>query len=398
MIALLALALALSEPDLPPCADGLAQDLHACDAVLAAERDPKVRAQLFYRRGYILNEKQQYEAAVADLDAAIAADPGLAAAWHERSYAHSELREFAKAAADSDRDVALRPDASNAYGERAFARHGLGDLQGAWEDRAKFVSLEPTDIDGLLGRGRAALWLGRFEDARADAAKGLAMADAAGNRDAAASARALQALITLWTTRSNASSPEAACRLAEKQGRLEAKEVIGDCTAAFLAARTPHAKAEMLSTRALAFLVAAQDQVSAVDDQAMAVAFEPDNADWHANLGGSYVMVHHSWAGRRELDIAIRLKDGWVARAQRAAARYNLRDFEGAFADARKSFEMHPNEVALVVLGDLAHDKGDDKSARLDWMGAYRLGSRDDGLLTRLKGIGVTEPDKEPLP
>lgn len=128
----------------------------------------------------------------------------------------------------------------------------------------------------------------------------------------------------------------------------------------------------------------------------MAVALEPGNADWHANLGGSYVMVRRSWAGRRALDRSLAIKESWPALAQRAAARYNLRDPEDALADARRSFELYPNEVALIVLGDLSRDGGDRASAKLYWMGAYHLGSRDDGTIARLKSIGIDRPDQEP--
>lgn len=396
MIVLAALALLLDEPDLPPCVAQLQTEAGACDAAIATEKDARVKARLLLRRAYMRNEKYQYEEALRDLDAAVAADPAYGVAWHERSYTHSELREFAQALADSDRDVALRPGEADAYRERAFARRGLADFSGEYEDRTKVVALEPKKPGPRIARGRAALWLGRFDEARADAAEGLALAQAAGDSEGTAQAQALQKHILLWTTRSGASDPDAACRHAQDKGQFGTDGVIGDCTAAFLAAKTPHAKAELLTIRALAFLVAAQDQAGAVDDEAMAVAIEPGNADWHANLGSSYVMVRHSWAAKRELDIAIGLKDSWGARAERAAARYNLKDYEGAAADAKKSVEMQPNEVALTVLGDLAHDRGDKDSAKLYWMTAYRLGDREDDLLKRLKSVGVDDPEKEP--
>jgi tetratricopeptide (TPR) repeat protein len=397
-LAALVLALALPEPELPACVEQLSSDATACDASLAAARDPKLKSRLLLRRAYALNEKARYEAALADLDAAVAADPAYGMAWHERAYTHSELREFDKAAADADRDVAVRPDSADAYRERAFARHGLGDFKGDFDDRSKVVALSPGNPSALLARGRAALWIGRADDARADTAKALALAEKAGEAAVADASRSQQALIARWTARSPAASPAAACRAAAKANRLDAPNLIGDCTAAFLAAATPHDRAELLALRALAWLVAAQDQVSSVDDTAMTVALEPGNAQWHANLGGMYLMVHHSWAARRELDIAIRLHDGWMARGQRAAARYNLQDYDGAFADAKRSVEMEPNEVALTVLGQLAHDRGDDKSAKLFWMSAWHLGSHDADLLAKLKEIGVADPEKEPKP
>ncbi|MBV9931766.1 MAG: hypothetical protein JO013_12590 [Alphaproteobacteria bacterium] len=392
----LALALGAEEPRLPACAERIPSEATACDAAIAGEKDGRIVARLLVARAYRRNEVGEYDAALRDLDAAVAADPAYATGWHERSYTHSELRDFVRAVADSDEDVKLRPNDPNAYRERAFARHGLGDLKGAWEDRAKVVALEPQSPGARAARGKAALWLGRFDEARADTEAALALAEKAGSAKDAAEARAQLETIKLWTTRSGAASPEAACRAAAKRGHFDEKGLIGDCTAAYLAAKSPRAKAELLTFRAFAQIVVANDPGAAIPDEAMAVALDPDHPEWHANLGGSYVRVRHSWAGRRELDVAIRLKDGWMARAERAVARYNLRDFEGSFEDAKKSFEERPNEVALTVLGDLAHDRHDEKSAKLYWMGAWHLGDRDDGLRERLKALGVADPDQEP--
>jgi tetratricopeptide (TPR) repeat protein len=396
MILAFAVALALPQPELPACVGQLQADITVCDTAIAAEKDAAVRARLLHRRAYSQNERHEYEAALRDLNAAVVDDPSYGPAWHELSYTYGELREFARAVAASERDVALGPTNVDAYRERAFARHGLGDLKGAWEDQAKVAALQPGKPAPVLARGRAALWLGRFEEARADTAAGKALAQAVGDAEALGEAEGQERRIALWTTRSGAASAEAACLAAEKQGRFEAEAVIGDCTAAFLTARTLKLKAEMLTTRSLALLAVAHDEDAATEDRAMAVALDPDNADWHQNLGSAYVMARHSWAGRREFDIAIRLKDNWPARAGRAAARYNLKDYAGAFEDAKKSFEMRPNELALTVLGDLAHDRGDDKSAKLYWMGAWHLGDHADAMLDRLKGIGVADPEKEP--
>ena len=63
---------------------------------------------------------------------------------------------------------------------------------------------------------------------------------------------------------------------------------------------------------------------------------------------------------------AVALKTGFVPLSGRAAAKYNLGDDDGAFADAKASFELKPNVVALTVLGDLALNKlHDPKAAKL---------------------------------
>jgi len=72
-----------------------------------------------------------------------------------------------------------------------------------------------------------------------------------------------------------------------------------------------------------------------------------------------------------------------MALAGRASAHYNLYENDLAFRDAKESFEMRPNALALWTLGDLAKDKHDDVRAKSFWMGAYQLGSRDDRLLKR---------------
>jgi hypothetical protein len=85
-----------------------------------------------------------------------------------------------------------------------------------------------------------------------------------------------------------------------------------------------------------------------------------------------------------------------LALAGRADAHYHLGEKNLAFHDAKESFEVHPNELALWVMGDLAKDRRDDVSAKRYWMGAYRLGSRDDRLIERLKSVGVADPSAEP--
>lgn len=85
-----------------------------------------------------------------------------------------------------------------------------------------------------------------------------------------------------------------------------------------------------------------------------------------------------------------------MALAGRASAQYNLGEKNLSFRDAKESFEMEPNVLALWMLGDLAKDKHDDAMAKSFWIGVYHLGSRDDRLLERLRGVGVSDPANEP--
>ncbi len=380
----------------PACVAALAGDPAACDAAIAGESDAQQKARLLFHRAYAWNENHRYEEALRDLGEAIRLDPDYAEAYHERAYTLGEVGEFEQGLKDSDREIALRPSHPPAYDERAFLRHRAGDLKGAFDDRSRAAELRPGDASSRLARGMAALWLGRFDEAARDSEEGLRLAARVRNEKVAADAEKQRDRISLWRRGSGSAAPARSCQEAMKKSEFSAPGLAGDCTAAFLAAGSRAEKAELLTTRALVWLVGHQDQPASIDDQVVAVALEPGNAQWRANLGGAYVMANHSWAGRRELDRSLAIEESWYALAQRSAARYNLNDPEGAFADAKRAFELNPNELALTVLGDLSKDGGDLASARLYWMGAYRLGGGGDGILARLKSIGIDHPEREP--
>jgi hypothetical protein len=58
---------------------------HDCDAAIQVEQDPANKAQLLFRRAYVLNERQAYEQSLEDLNAACALVPHHVAYLHERA-------------------------------------------------------------------------------------------------------------------------------------------------------------------------------------------------------------------------------------------------------------------------------------------------------------------------
>ena len=103
-------------------------------------------------------------------------------------------------------------------------------------------------------------------------------------------------------------NPGKICKEADKKGDFSRKNLVATCTAAYLAAPTNQARADVLTARSVAWLVT-DDDADATFDRQMAVALDPGNADRHANLGFAYVRASHSWAGEREFDrsLAIRI-------------------------------------------------------------------------------------------
>ena len=275
-----------------------------------------------------------------------------------------------------------------------MSRMKLGDIAGAIADRDRVLALAPEDGVALNARADDLLFAGRFADARADIARAEASAAATGDKRVLDRSAGLRKRLAAMTEGAEA-DPDRVCKAADKSGDFGRKNLIATCTKAYLAAPTNHARAELLSTRAAAWLFT-DDDVAATFDRQMAVALDPGNAFWHANLGFSYVKASHSWAGEREFDQSLEIKESWAALGGRAWARFNLRKIDGAFADAKKSFDIHPNEIALTVLGDIAQDQKDVPRAKAYWMGAWHLGDHGDDLLERLKSIGVTDPAHEP--
>jgi tetratricopeptide (TPR) repeat protein len=366
--------------------------LTRCEAAIAAEPDSKKRAPLQFGRAYGSVERFNFDAAVADLDAALAADPENPDYLRERAYVHGELSNFEPALADLDHFLKLRPDELLGYRERAYARHFHGDLTGAYDDTARVLALNPDSSDALLGRAEAALWLGRFDEAVKDASRAQARARVCHEEGTSSSAAALLARIDLWRDASRGARAARLCEQGKSLVNVRAQKLIGNCSRAFLDAKTGAAKADALTIRSVAWLVT-ESQDYATEDMRMAVAFDPDNVERHTNLGFSYLSNHHSWAANREFDRSLAIDRYWLALAGRASARANLGDLEGADKDARESRTLHPNFAASGLLADLAFDHGERDAARGLYLEAYRLGSRDDHVVERLQELGVEDPD-----
>jgi tetratricopeptide (TPR) repeat protein len=323
-----------------------------------------------------------YPRALADLDEAIRFWPENWLGLHERGYLYNEYGRWKDAEADLDRQIGLNPTYSDGYQERALAKFGLGDLQGAEADRTAGLLLDPDNPQALLARARARMWLGRFNDARADVEQASEFAKKAKNTDALKDVEALNADIMLWTTVSDPAHSKAACLDAKTEADFYKPTFIGDCTRTFLDAKTNKEKADALTQRLMMMPVAKQQDTAGLDDARVAYALDPDNPDHLTNLGSQLVAANRNRQAIHYLDESIKQKGTHVAYSARAAAKLHLGDINGAFFDAKKAFEIEPDEVALTVLGDCIYAKEKKyDNAKIYWIGAYHLGDRDDGLI-----------------
>lgn len=368
---------------------------HVCATAIEAEHDPTKKAELLFRRAYVLNERQAYEQSIVDLNAACALMPHHVKYLHERAYAFNSLGRYREALVDLNEQASLDPQSPGVYSERALAKTRLADWEGALADRDQETKLLPNSKSAMVARAEARIWLGQFAEAQQDLKAAAALPAGLAHADDEKYSERVSLQLAAWIHHSSGDDPGAKCGSADTNEDFLQPTIIGDCSMAFLSAKTPQDKADALTHRSIAWL-SQQSVHDATADREAAAALDPDNPDRHTNLGFAYLEESHSWAARQEFDHSLSIRKTYMALAGRSSAHYNVGEKDLAFHDAKESFEMQPNELALWMLGDLAKDKHDDARARSFWMGAYHLGSRDDRLLERLRSVGVSDPEKEP--
>lgn len=347
----------------------------ACAAAIEKAKDPAEKGRLHFQRAYFLNERERYEEALADLTAATTLVPHQWMYLHERAYTLIEFGRYKEALANLDESISLNPEGPQNYQERSVVRFHLGDWEGSVADLDKVVMLNPDSVASLLARAHARLWLGQFDLAREDLKAATALSGRHADREAR-QVKEFAGMLAALTHHSEGDDPAARCAAANDNDAFSQATLIGDCTLAFLKAKTPHDRAEALTLRGIAWLTALNAMRESVMDKAAAVALAPDNPDMHANLGSAYLMRGRARAALQEFDRSLEIQPSYAALAGRADAYYQLGNKPLAFRDAKASFEIKPNVLALWVLGDLAMDREDKDSAKLYWMGAYHLGSR----------------------
>src|SRR5262245_13874867 len=80
-----------------------------CATAIRLERDPVKKAELHFRRAYVLNERQAYQMALDDLNAACTIVPHHAKYLHERAYTLNSLGQYQEALVDLNEEASLEP-------------------------------------------------------------------------------------------------------------------------------------------------------------------------------------------------------------------------------------------------------------------------------------------------
>lgn len=130
----------------------------------AIERNPD-QAKVWYQRGQLLLEDQQYEAAEAALHQAIQLQPQDADTWHLRGIALLFLEQYEHAIAAFDEALHLHPNQSLAWVHRGRAQRGLQRYADEIADYDQALAIDPEDADILCDRGLAHYNLNQYATA-----------------------------------------------------------------------------------------------------------------------------------------------------------------------------------------------------------------------------------------
>ncbi|WP_106403432.1 tetratricopeptide repeat protein [Actinocorallia populi] len=150
------------------------------EAIELADRDLPEGAQPVHRmvlranRAQLLAARGRHAAALADLDAAIGADPGYPDYYIDRGNLLVRLGREEDALADYETAMRVGPPFPEAYYNRAEVRFTRGDHEGALADLDYALELDPGFVDALVNRAGLLAARGEYGRARADAEAGLA--------------------------------------------------------------------------------------------------------------------------------------------------------------------------------------------------------------------------------
>jgi tetratricopeptide (TPR) repeat protein len=127
------------------------------------------RYAIYVNRAVLWTRQDRCEAAVADLERAIALKPNQYQADVDLAQAYQKQKKWQKAAEALGRAIQLKRDLAELYRDRAWLRLALGQADAALKDFAQAIQLEPSDAAALAadqtGRARILLDDKRYQDA-----------------------------------------------------------------------------------------------------------------------------------------------------------------------------------------------------------------------------------------
>lgn len=138
----------------------------ACNRLLDdAELDDAERVEVLLRRGDLLEDEEQLEAAASDYQAALNLDPQSAEAYFGRGYVRYHQDRYAEAERDLSAAIEITPQDRRFYYFRGRTRHQQGRFDDAVADFNKALKVSPRYRRGYYGQALAFAKQGKLPEA-----------------------------------------------------------------------------------------------------------------------------------------------------------------------------------------------------------------------------------------
>ena len=257
-------------------------------------------------RGYVLNSKGQYDAAIKDYDKALSLKSDYAAAYSDRGLAYYGKGQYDAAIKDFDKALSLKSDYAKGYNNRGNALNNMGQYDAAIKDFDKALSLKSDYAEAYNNRGNALNNKGQYDAAIKDLDKALSL-----KSDYAEA----------YNNRGNAFN---------NKGQHDA--AIGDYDKA-LSLKSDDA--EVYNNRGIAINRKGQYD-AAIKDFDKALSLKSDYAEAYNNRGNAYDGKGQHDAAIKDYDKAIELRpDNAAAYHNRAIAHCQMKAYDKAWADVK---------------------------------------------------------------
>ena len=117
--------------------------------------DQKIKSKtaLHLFKGISYSNKEQWDAAVAEVNKALEINPRYAYAYNIRGLAYNRNGQHDKAIADFTKAIEINPSNALPYGFRGASYAGKGQHERAIADYTKFIEIDPIDALAYYNRG-----------------------------------------------------------------------------------------------------------------------------------------------------------------------------------------------------------------------------------------------------
>jgi tetratricopeptide (TPR) repeat protein len=302
-------------------------------------------ANAYYGRGTIKSYLGNKQEAISDFDRAIALDSQYVAAYYNRGSTKFYLGNKQEAIDDFDRAIALDPQLAEAYNNRGFAKSSLGNHQGAIRDFNQAISINPQDANAYYNRSTTQLALGNNQGAISDSDRAIALdpqfAQAYNNRGFAKSSLGNHQGAIRDFDRAISINPQYAQAYGNRGiAKLDLdnkKDAISD----FDRAISINPKyAEFYNNRGIAKLDIGNNQ-GAISDFNRAISINSKYALAHYNRGNTKSGLGNKQDAIRDYNQAILINPQYAeAYNNRGVAKSALGNKQGAIADLSKAAEL----------------------------------------------------------